>query len=154
MVPRIDNPFAKATTAIKGMYAVEGAIAASLDKTVLHLVKLRASQMNGCAYCLHMHATEARANGESEMRIYLLGAWRESSLYSARERAALAWTEALTDVSHTGAPDEDYALVEAAFDEVERVHLTLAIGSINLWNRLQVGLRAIHPTGANHAPAA
>ncbi|RVQ66051.1 carboxymuconolactone decarboxylase family protein [Croceicoccus ponticola] len=154
MVPRIDNPFAKAAAAIKGMYAVEGAIAASLDKTVLQLVKLRASQMNGCAYCLHMHAIEARANGESEMRIYLLDAWRESSLYSARERAALAWTEALTNVSRTGAPDDDYALVEAAFDEVERVHLTLAIGSINLWNRLQVGLRAIHPTGKSHAPTA
>ena len=154
MIPRIIDPFAKAPAAIKGMYAVETAIAANLDKTLLHLVKLRASQINGCAFCLHMHATDARANGEDEIRIYLLDAWRESSLYSARERAALAWTEALTNVAHTGAPDDDYALVEAAFDETERVNLTLAIGTINLWNRLQVGLRAIHPTEEAHEYAA
>ena len=145
MIPRIVDPMSKAAAAIKGMYAVETAIAGRLDKTLLHLVKLRASQINGCAFCLHMHAADARAGGESEMRIYLLNAWRDSSLYSARERAALAWTEALTDVSRTGAPDEDYALVEAAFDEPERIHLTLAIGTINLWNRLQIGLRAMHP---------
>ena len=153
MIPRIADPFSKAAAAIKGMYGVEIAIAASLDKTLLHLVKLRASQINGCAYCLHMHATDARNHGESEMRIYLLNAWRESSLYSSRERAALAWTEALTDVARTGAPDEDYALVEAAFDETERVNLTLAIGTINLWNRLQVGLRAIHPPETIHENA-
>ncbi|MES2337118.1 MAG: carboxymuconolactone decarboxylase family protein [Pseudomonadota bacterium] len=146
MIPRISDPFAKAPAAIKGLYAVEAAIAGSLDGALLHLVKLRASQINGCAFCLHMHATDARADGEDEMRIYLLNAWRESSLYSARERSALAWTEALTDIARTGAPDEDYALVEAAFDEVERVNLTLAIGTINMWNRVQVGLRAIHPT--------
>lgn len=149
MIPRIGDPFAKAAAAIKAMYAVEAAIAGSLDRTLLHLVKLRASQINGCAFCLHMHATDARTDGEDEMRIYLLDAWRESSLYSARERAALAWTEALTDVARTGAPDEDYALIEAAFDETERVNLTLAIGTINLWNRLQVGLRAVHPAEAH-----
>jgi len=153
MIPRIADPFSKAATAIKGMYGVETAISASLDKILLHLVKLRASQINGCAFCLHMHATEARNHGESEMRIYLLNAWRESSLYSSRERAALAWTEALTDVARTGAPDEDYALVEAAFDETERVNLTLAIGTINLWNRLQVGLRANHPPEIIHENA-
>lgn len=153
MIPRIGDPFAKAPAAIKAMYAVEAAIAGSLDRTVLHLVKLRASQINGCAFCLHMHATDARTDGEDEMRIYLLDAWRESSLYSARERAALAWTEALTDVARTGAPDEDYALVEAAFDETERVNLTLAIGTINLWNRLQVGLRAVHPAPEAHGHA-
>jgi len=154
MIARIAEPMSKAAAAIKAMYAVETAIAASLDKALLQLVKLRASQINGCAFCLHMHAKDARASGESEMRIYLLDAWRESSLYSARERAALAWTESLTDISRTGAPDEDYALVEAAFDETERVHLTLAIGAINLWNRLQVGLRAIHPAGEMHDRAA
>lgn len=146
MVPRINEPFAKAPAAIKAMYAVEASIANSgLEKSVLHLVKLRASQINRCAYCLHLHASTARADGETEMRIYLLEAWRDSSFYSARERAALAWTEAVTNVAQTGAPDEDYALVEATFSETERVNLTLAIGAINLWNRLQIGMRAMHP---------
>jgi AhpD family alkylhydroperoxidase len=154
MVPRIAEPFSLAAAGIKAMYAVEVAIAASLDKTTLHLVKLRASQINGCAFCLHMHAKAARGDGETEMRIYLLDGWRESSLYSARERAALAWTEALTNVARTGAPDEDYALVEAAFDEAERVNLTLAIGAINLWNRLQVGLRAVHPQEVSNGQVA
>lgn len=154
MVPRIIDPFSKAPAGIKGMYAVEAAIAGNLDKTLLHLVKLRASQINGCAFCLHMHATTARADGETEMRIYLLDAWRESTVYSARERAALAWTEALTDVARTGASDADYELVEASFDETERVYLTLAIGAINLWNRLQVGLRAVHPPEESNGQAA
>jgi AhpD family alkylhydroperoxidase len=154
MVPRIIDPFSKAPAGIKGMYAVEAAIAGNLDKTLLHLVKLRASQINGCAFCLHMHATTARADGETEMRIYLLDAWRESTVYSARERAALAWTEALTDVARTGASDADYQLVEASFDETERVYLTLAIGAINLWNRLQVGLRAVHPPEESNGQAA
>lgn len=154
MIPRIDAPFSKAAAGIKSMYALEAAIAANLDETILHLVKLRASQINGCAYCLHMHARDARATGMSEMRIYLLDAWRESTLYTARERATLAWTEALTDVARTGAPDEDYALVEAAFDETERVNLTLAIGAINLWNRLQIGLRAVHPPEGTNGHAA
>lgn len=154
MIPRIVDPFSKAAAAIKNLYAVEAAIAANLDQSILHLVKMRASQINGCAFCLHMHATAARAGGETEMRLYLLDAWRESTLYTARERAALAWTEALTDIARTRAPDEDYALVEAAFDETERVTLTLAIGAINLWNRLQVGLRAIHPPEESNGRAA
>lgn len=154
MIPRIIDPFSKAAAGIKGMYAVEAAIAGNLDKTILHLVKLRASQINGCAFCLHMHATAARADGETEMRIYLLDAWRESTVYSARERAALAWTETLTDVARTGASDADYELVEASFDETERVYLTMAIGAINLWNRLQVGLRAVHPPEESNGQAA
>ncbi|PWV95520.1 AhpD family alkylhydroperoxidase [Hoeflea marina] len=155
MIPRIHEPFSMAPAGIKAMFAVEASIANSgLEKSLLHLVKLRASQINRCAFCLHMHATDARADGETEMRIFLLDAWRESSLYTARERAALAWTEALTNVAQTGAPDEDYALVEAAFSEAERVNLTLAIGSINLWNRLQIGLRAMHPEPEAKADAA
>ena len=112
---------------------------------IVELIKLRASQINGCAFCIHMHTTEARAHGETEMRLYMLNAWRESSLYTERERAALAWTEALTLVAETGAPDADYVLLASAFGDAEQVQLTLAIGAINLWNRLQVGFRAAHP---------
>jgi AhpD family alkylhydroperoxidase len=146
MTPRLNNPFKAAPDAIKAMMALEASIKASgLEHSLLELVKLRASQINGCAFCIHMHATDARKQGESEMRLYMLNAWRESSLYSDRERAALAWTEALTLVAETGAPDTDYDLVKAAFTESEQVNLTLLIGGINLWNRLQVGFRAVHP---------
>jgi alkylhydroperoxidase family enzyme len=100
-----------------------------------------------------MHATEARAQGLDEFRIHLLSAWRESTLYSDRERAALAWTEALTLVSQNGASDADYALVEKAFDDAKRVNLTLAIGAINLRNRLQIAFPAAHSEGVSHAAA-
>jgi AhpD family alkylhydroperoxidase len=150
--PRIANPYSLAAETIKAMMGVEATLAASgLDHTLLELVKLRASQINGCAFCIHMHATDLRKHGESEMRLYMLDAWRESSLYSERERAALAWTEALTRLAQTGAPDEDFALVQAAFTESEVVRLTLAIGAINVWNRLQVGLRTAHPVDPAHA---
>ena len=146
MTPRIHNPFKAMPEGLKAMMAIETSIAASgIEHSLLELVKMRASQINGCAFCLHMHSTDARAHGESEMRLYMLTAWRESSLYSERERAALAWTEALTRVAETGAPDADFALLAAHFDEREQVQLTLAIGAINLWNRLQVGFRAQHP---------
>jgi len=146
MTPRIHNPFKAMPEGLKAMMAIETSIAASgIEHSLLELVKMRASQINGCAFCLHMHSTDARAHGESEMRLYMLTAWRESSLYSDRERAALAWTEALTRVAETGAPDADFALLAAHFDEREQVQLTLAIGAINLWNRLQVGFRAQHP---------
>ena len=116
-----------------------------LERSLLELVKIRASQINGCAFCLHMHVTDARKLGETELRIALLPAWRESSLYTDRGRAALAWTEALTLIAETGAPDEDYALVQEQFTEAEQVNLTFAIGVINTWNRLAVGFRAAHP---------
>lgn len=145
MNPRIENPYAHAPAAIKAMMAVEASLqAGDLDHGLLELVKLRASQINGCAFCIGMHAAAARKHGESEMRLYLLDAWRESSLYSARERSALAWTEALTRVSEQGAPDEVYAALKEAFTEAEQVQLTLQIGAINFWNRLQVGLRGRH----------
>lgn len=146
MTPRLQAPFKAAPDGMKAMFALEASVRASgLEHSLLELVKLRASQINGCAFCIHMHATDARSEGETEMRIYMLNAWRESPLYSERERAALAWTEALTLVASTGAPDEDYARLAAVFTEIEQVNLTLAIGAINVWNRLQVGFRALHP---------
>jgi AhpD family alkylhydroperoxidase len=146
MHPRLTDHIKLAPDAMKAMMALEASIAKSgLEESLRHLVKLRASQINGCAFCIHMHTTEARKHGDSEMRLYMLNAWRESTLYSDRERAALAWTEALTLVAQTGAPDADYDLVKAQFSEAEQVQLTFLIGAINVWNRLQVGFRAVHP---------
>ena len=116
-----------------------------LERSLLELVKMRASQINGCAFCLEMHSREARELGESEARLYLLNAWRESPLYSARERAALEWTEAVTLVSETEVPDEVYEIAKAEFSEGELVDLTVAIGMINLWNRLAISFRLVHP---------
>lgn len=146
MSPRLDNPFKISPEVMKAMVSLEMAIQnCGLDRGLLHLVKLRASQLNGCAYCIHMHATEARGHGETEMRLYMLNAWRESTLYSDRERAALAWTDALTLLAGTGAPDADYEMLKAQFNQAEQINLTMAIGAINTWNRLQVGFRAAHP---------
>lgn len=146
MTPRIANPHALAPEAIKAMMALEQSFTKSgLDHNLLELVKFRVSQINGCAFCLHMHATDLRRHGESEMRLYMLSAWRESTLYSNRERAALGWAEALTLLPKTGAPDADYDAVKAAFSDAEQVWLTMAIGAINTWNRLQVAFRVAHP---------
>ena len=132
--------------AYQAMLALQETVEKSgLEKPLLELVKIRASQINKCAYCLHMHTRDARNAGESEERIYVLAAWRESPLYTERERAALAWTEALTLLPETGAPDDVYAQVAAQFSEPEIVSLTLAIGAINLWNRFGVGFRLVHP---------
>jgi AhpD family alkylhydroperoxidase len=151
--PRL-NPFAAAPAAMKAMLDLENHVKASgLEMSLIHLVKTRASQINGCAFCIHMHTREARADGETEERLYLLDAWRESPLYSDRERAALAWTEALTLVAQTHAPDEDYALLKAHFSDEEQVKLTLAISAINAWNRFAIGFRSIHPVGAHRAAA-
>ena len=125
-----------------------------LEQSLYHLVKTRASQINGCAFCIHMHTRDARAHGETEERLYLLDAWRESPLYSDRERAALAWTEALTHISETHAPDDVYEEVRRHFSEVETVNLTMLIGMINLWNRIAIGFRSIHPGKAPAASAA
>ncbi|MGY2049231.1 carboxymuconolactone decarboxylase family protein [Methylobacterium sp. JK268] len=145
MSPRIANPHDLAPATLTAMLQVEASIRQSgLESSLLELVKLRASQINGCAFCIAMHAGDARKHGETEMRLYLLDAWRESPLYSERERAALAWTEALTRVAEKGAPDADYDALRAQFTEAEQVLLTVQIGAINLWNRLQVGLRAEH----------
>ena len=112
------------------------------DNTLYELVKIRASQINGCVYCLDMHTIDARAEGGRENRIYLLAVWREAGeLYTSRERAALAWTEAVTEVASTGVPDEVYEQARAEFSEAELANLTLAIITINGWNRLGVGFR-------------
>lgn len=154
MTDRLRSPFKHAPEAFKAMGALEAAIkASSLEHSLIELVKMRASQINGCAYCIHMHATDARNSGETEMRLYMLNAWRESTLYSARERAALAWTESLTLVSQTGAPDADYDLARAAFNDVELANLTFLIGSINAWNRLAIGFQFAHPKDGERAKA-
>jgi AhpD family alkylhydroperoxidase len=113
-----------------------------LEPLLLELVKMRASQINGCAYCLDMHSKDARALGESEQRLYALNAWRETPFYTERERAALLWTEQLTLISQEHAPDAVYARVREHFSEEELVNLTLAIVTINGWNRLAIGSRS------------
>jgi AhpD family alkylhydroperoxidase len=124
------------------MLGLEQAVRSSdLDPVLLELVKLRASQLNRCAYCLDMHSKDARARGESEQRLHLLVAWRDTPVYNARERAALAWCEALTTLSATGAPDDVFRDLEAQFSPREIAALTLQIVAIHGWNRLAVGLR-------------
>ncbi len=131
---------------ITALVAVESQVTASgLEQSLIELVKTRASQINGCAYCINMHTEDARNHGVTEQRRYLLYARRESPLYSERERAALAWTEALTLVSETHAPDADYEAVRAEFTDGELVNLTTLIGTINAWNRIAIGFRAVHP---------
>lgn len=154
MKTRLDA-FAAAPEAIKAMGALEKYVrGCGLEHSLIELVKTRASQVNGCAYCVHMHTRDARAAGETEERLYLLSAWRESPLYTPRERAALAWTEALTLVAETHAPDEDYEEARRHFTEEEMVKLTLLIGAINVWNRLAIGFRNIHPVDAKARPMA
>jgi AhpD family alkylhydroperoxidase len=114
-----------------------------LEHGLLELIKLRASQINGCAHCIDMHSKELRAAGETEQRLYLLDAWEESPFYSERERAALAWTEALTRITEGHAPDAVYAQVRAQFSEEELANLTLAIIAINGANRLNIALRTV-----------
>jgi AhpD family alkylhydroperoxidase len=121
-----------------------------LEKSLIELVKMRASQINRCAFCLDMHGRDARRNGETEQRLYVLNGWEESALYSPRERAALAWTESVTLVAATGAPDGAYAPLRQHFSEKEIVDLTVLIGLINMWNRLGVGFR-LEPEGDSRA---
>ena len=144
MKPR-SNIFQTAPDASKAMIEVEKCIEGSgLEYSLLELVRIRASQINGCAFCINMHVGDALKNGEQPMRIHLLDAWRDSPLYSDRERAALGWTEALTKVAKTHAPDPDYELLKSQFNDSEIGYLTLLIGQINAWNRIQIGLRAVH----------
>ncbi len=117
-----------------------------LPRRLIELVKMRASQINGCSYCLDVHSKDARRHGETEQRLYLLNGWRESPLYTPAERAALGWTEALTLIAATGAPDADYAALQEQFSGKEIVDLTILIGMINLWNRLAIGMRYVHDT--------
>jgi AhpD family alkylhydroperoxidase len=129
---------------IQAMLGLEKQVSKSgLDNKLLDLVRMRASQINGCAYCLDMHSKDARAAGETEQRLYGLNAWRETPYYSARERAALDWTEALTLVAETHVPDDVYERVREQFSEDELAHLSLAIVAINGWNRLNVAARTV-----------
>jgi AhpD family alkylhydroperoxidase len=149
------NIFQVAPEGTKAMMALEAAIEQSgLEHGLLELVRLRASQINRCGFCIHMHVKDALKHGEAGMRIAMLDGWRDSPLFTDRERAALNWTESLTRVAKTHAPDEDYALLASQFSETEIAWLSLLIGSINVWNRVQIGLRAIHPVDEPAAAAA
>jgi len=128
--------------AIKGMLELEKYVLGSgLEHNLYELVKLRASQINGCAYCIDMHSKDARKAGEIEQRLYTLSAWRETAFYSERERAALAWTEAMTLISENDMADSLYEEVQKHFNEKEHLALTMAIIAINGWNRLAIGFR-------------
>ncbi len=133
------DPFAVAPQLMKSWFSTSTAANTSLDPTITELVKIRASQINGCANCINMHTVEARSKGETEQRIYLLSAWREAPVYTDRERAALAWTEALTRLSERPETKSAYSRLKEHFTEEEQVKLTLLINVINGWNRLAVG---------------
>ena len=151
MKPRL-NPFEVAPDAIQAMQALGAYVTkCGLEPELLNLVKMRASQMNGCAFCLDMHSREARGHGEQEQRLYLLNAWREAPLYSDRERAALAWTEALTDIAGTHAPDHVYVELSKHFTAAEIVRLSTAVAVINAFNRLAIGFRAVPGAMAQQA---
>ncbi len=133
-----------APQAYRTMAAMESYVRNSgLEPGLLKLVKLRASQINGCAFCIDMHAREARADGETEQRLYALNAWQETPFFTDRERAALAWTEAVTLISETRAPDDVYEQTRQRFSELELANLTMAIVVINGWNRICVGFRTV-----------
>jgi len=138
MTAKLD-PFAAAPAVMKSWFTASTVIAASLEPSLIELVKIRASQINACANCINMHTVEARSQGETEQRIYLLSAWREAPCYTPRERAALAWTEALTRLSEGHAQEAAYADLAAQFTQEDQVKLTLMINVINGWNRLAVG---------------
>jgi AhpD family alkylhydroperoxidase len=142
MKPRID--LTRSPAALQGMFGLERQVRqAGFEHGLLDLVRMRASQLNGCAYCLDMHSKDARAAGETEQRLYGLDAWRETPYYTDRERAALEWTEALTLVAETHVPDDVFERVRAQFSEDEIVNLSLAIVQINGWNRLAIATRAV-----------
>ncbi len=139
--------------ALEGYRGLEGYVrGCGLDTRLLELVRTRASQINGCGYCIDMHTKDARAAGEDEQRLYLLSAWREAPCYSERERAALAWAEALTLIAQAEVPDALYEEARRHFDEKELVDLTLAVIAINGWNRIAIAFRA--PVGSYQAPRA
>jgi len=143
MKPRL-NPYQVAPATVKALMGLEAEVQGSgLEQSLIELVKTRASQINGCAFCINMHTQDARKHGETEQRLYLLNAWRESPVYSDRERAALAWTEAVTLISETHAPDDAYENVRAQFSEAETVNLTMLVATINAWNRLAISFRTV-----------
>jgi AhpD family alkylhydroperoxidase len=153
MQPRI-NAQTVSPAAFKAMFNLELYVRQSgLEPSLLHLVKVRASQINGCAFCIDMHTKDARIEGETEQRLYGLSAWRETPFYTDRERAGLEWTESVTLIGEGHVPDELYERVRQRFTEEELVNLTLAIVAINGWNRLSIAFRALpgsyQPKGAS-----
>jgi AhpD family alkylhydroperoxidase len=140
------SPAEVAPAAYQAVAGVERYIlGCGLEHSLIGLVKLRASQINGCSFCLDMHTKDARKHGEAEQRLYVLSGWRESRLYTPRERAALAWTESLTRIAESHAPDADYEALRGHFSDKEIVDLTVLAGLINVWNRIAIGLRFVHP---------
>lgn len=149
------NLFQVAPAALNAVLGMQNYVEeCGLEHSLLELVKMRASQINGCAYCLHMHSADARKAGETEARLYLLSAWHESELYTPRERAALRWTEALTRLSEASPSDEAFAELREHFSEAEAVNLSVAIGAINTWNRINAGFRSRHPQDRQRPAAA
>src|SRR6476620_10104805 len=143
MQPRI-NIASASPEALRAMLGLQSYVDHSaVEPSLRELVKIRASQINGCAYCIDMHTKDARAHGETEQRLYALSAWRETPFFSERERAALAWTEAVTLVGENHLPDELFAETRRHFTETEMVNLTMAIVTINSWNRLSIAFRAV-----------
>jgi AhpD family alkylhydroperoxidase len=146
------NAYAVAPDGVRALVAVETYLAGcGLEHNLLHLIKMRVSQINGCANRLHMHSKDARDGGETEVRLYLLNAWQESALYTPRERAALAWAEALTNITIGHAPDDVYEHARSQFSEKELADLSIAIAMINGWNRLAIGVRQVHPADRTQA---
>jgi AhpD family alkylhydroperoxidase len=145
MKQRLDF-FAAAPDLMKTVSSLNMAVdKCGLEKSLLHLIKLRASQINGCSFCVDMHSREARQDGETEQRLYLVAAWKESPLFTERERAALRWVETVTKIADAGVPDELYQATLKHFSEEELVKLTVATSMINTWNRLCVSFHALHP---------
>lgn len=143
MDKRIDY-YSASREAMEAMLSLEKSVSRlGLEPQLLDLVKLRASQINGCAFCVDLHSREARQAGETERRLYALPVWRETPFFTERERAALAWTEAITLVADTHAPDADYELLASHFNKKEMTDLTLAIVAINGWNRIAIGFRKL-----------
>jgi AhpD family alkylhydroperoxidase len=151
MEPRVN--YTKYSDKVRGMFALEQSVRNSgLEHSLLHLVKMRASLINGCAYCIDMHSKDARAEDETEQRLYGLGAWRETPYYTDRERAALEWTDTLTQISTHHVSDELFERTRQHFTEEEIVALTMAVVAINGWNRIAISMRAV--PGSYQVPAA
>ncbi|AZV27513.1 carboxymuconolactone decarboxylase family protein [Pseudomonas sp. FW215-R2] len=143
MSPRLDY-YSASPKAMKAMIALEALTSSlSIEAPLLHLIKIRASQLNGCAFCTDMHSVEARRAGETDRRLYAIAVWRDSGFFNLRERAALAWTEAVTLLADSRVPDDVYQQAREQFNETELVDLTMAVSTINSWNRLAVSFRQI-----------
>jgi AhpD family alkylhydroperoxidase len=151
MNPRIDVTKYLSSGPLRALFSLSTEVEGRIERPLLQLVQIRASQINGCAYCIDMHTKDARLAGETEQRIYALNAWRETPFFTDRERAALEWTEAVTRVADTQVPDEIYDRVAAQFNEADLVALTFAVIVINSWNRLSISFR---PTVGTYQPKA